>query len=392
MRLKSYFVHTMEEALQAAKVELGEDAMLVDSKQLEAPAGGRSRLEVIFAAAAAPPPPPKVTARPLPVRKDSIAGLQQFRGELTTLLDALNRRPDATRLESVSPARPQLDGLRASLLLAEVPPLAADSFVGKCRPLVEGLILRGDRVESAQVEEAVLPLMAAEWPHLLDAEAAKPKVLVFVGPTGAGKTSAIAKLAFRLGVAKGHPVYVFSIDSLRIGASDQLAHLCSLLGVPFQALDYSGALYTAVSAVAGRGLVLIDTPGYGFGDGDLMDETAGQLRRLDGVACHLVVPATLRYSEMQRRQQHFAPFSPSRLLYTRLDETEYFGPAWAFAREVRLPVDWVSTGPGVPEDIEDADAFRLSSALLGKSTYTSGTSAQPASNLANAASAGAARI
>ena len=61
MRLKSYFVHTMEEALQVAKVELGDDAMLVDSKRLETPPGGRSRLEVIFAAPVAPPPPPKVT-------------------------------------------------------------------------------------------------------------------------------------------------------------------------------------------------------------------------------------------------------------------------------------------------------------------------------------------
>ena len=92
MRLKSYFVHTMEEALQAAKAELGEDAMLVDSKRLETLPGNRSRLEVIFAASAPPPPPP-------PPVKGSIAGLRRFRGELTTLLDALNRKPDAARFE-----------------------------------------------------------------------------------------------------------------------------------------------------------------------------------------------------------------------------------------------------------------------------------------------------
>jgi flagellar biosynthesis GTPase FlhF len=392
MRLKSYFVHTMEEALQAAKVELGDDAMLVDSKPLEAPTGGRARLEVIFAAAAVPPPPPKVAPIAPPSRKDSIAGIRQFRGELTILLDALNRKPDAVRLAPLSPARPQLDGLHATLLSAEVPPLVADEFVSKCRSLVEGRIIRGEAAEGGDVGEVVLPLLAAECAHSLDAASNNARVLAFVGPTGAGKTSAIAKLAFRLGVAQGRPVHVFSIDNLRIGASDQLAHLCSLLGVPFQALDYSGALYPAVAAVAARGLILIDTPGYGLGDGDLMEETAGQLHRLQSLACHLVLPATMRYREMQRRQLHFAAFSPSRLLFTRLDETEYFGPAWAFSRESRLPLDWVSTGPGIPEDIEAADFFRLASAVLGKATYTSGSSSQPASHLASAASAGAARI
>jgi RNA polymerase sigma factor for flagellar operon FliA len=167
-------------------------------------------------------------------------------------------------------------------------------------------------------------------------------VLAFVGPTGAGKTSAIAKLAFRLGVAQAKAVQVFSIDNLRIGASDQLAHICSLLGVPFQSLDFSGALPQALAGTANRGIVLIDTPGYAAGDTDIMEETAGYLSQVGMSHCHLVLPATLRYSDMQRRQKHFSCFAPSRLLFTRLDETEYFGPAWAFARATRLAVDWVS--------------------------------------------------
>lgn len=391
MRLKSYFVHTMDEALQAAKSELGEDAMLVDSKRLETPAGGRARLEVIFAAAAAPPPPPKAPATRPPDR-GSVSELQRFRGELANLLDALDRKPDAARLEPLTPARTQLDALRARLLLSEVPAPAIDELLSLCRPVLEGLILRG-AAGQRQIETAVLPLLAAEWPHALDTKSSKPRVLAFIGSTGAGKTSAIAKLAFRLGVSQGRPVCVLSIDNLRVGASDQLAHICSLLGVPFQSLDYSGALQMAVSANVHRGLILIDTPGYGAGDADIMEETAGHLNRIDSMACHLVLPAPLRYSEMQKRRQRFESFAPSRLLLTRLDETEYFGPAWAFARMSGLPVDWVSTGPGIPEDIEEADAARFAAAVLEKAAYAHGTHvSHKTPSLASAAAAGSSRI
>jgi len=383
----------MEEALKAAKMELGDDAMLVDSKRLETPPDGRSRLEVIFAASAAPPPPPKAGApQAVASAAESIAGLRRFRGELTSLLDTLDRRPDAARLEPLTPARPQLDALRARLLLSEVPPLATDDMLRVCRPVLEGLVLRAGGSDE-EMERAVLPLVSAEWRHVPADHAKTSGILAFAGPAGAGKTSAIAKLAFRLGVSQGRPVSVLSVDNLRIGASDQLAHLCALLGVPFQSLEYSGALPAAVAAHEHRGLILIDTPGYGPTQMDVMAETAGQLNRIEGIVCHLVLPATLRHSDMQRHYCRYAAFSPSRLLFTRLDETQYFGPAWAMARESRVPVDWVSTGPGIPEDIEEADASQFAASVLGNGAYGGKTAALAQQNaLTSAAKAGSGRV
>lgn len=390
MRLKSYFVHTMEEALQTAKIELGDDAMLVDSKRLETPPGGRVRLEVIFAAPATPPPPPKVEPLPFPgVPAGSIAALRQFRGELTNLLDALNRSPNPSRLGLLTPATPQMESLRSRLLAAEVPPVTVDEIVQRCRPILEGLVLRNS-VAPEQIDQSIAPLLAAEWPHTLGTSGDGPRIMAFVGPTGAGKTSAIAKLAFRFAISEGRPVSVLSVDNLRIGASDQLAHICSLLGVPFQSLDFSGALPAAVTANAHRGLILIDSPGYGVSTVSVLEDTASQFRRLDSVQCQLVLPANLRHSDLQRHYQQFLPFAPSRLLFTRLDETDYFGPAWALARDGRLSVDWVATGPGVPEDIEPADASRFAAALLGHAVYQNFSNMPQTSPYASAASAGGA--
>ncbi|HEU0122555.1 MAG TPA: hypothetical protein VFQ91_18630 [Bryobacteraceae bacterium] len=390
MRLKSYFVHTMEEALLAAKHDLGDDAMLVDSKRLETPPGGKTRLEVIFAASATPPPPPAVPTPAFDLRGRR-HGIDQFRSELTNLLDVLSRKPGTVRLETVSPARLQLDALRARLLQAEVPAPTVDEMIQLCRPVLEGRILRGDSSEQA-ANSAVLPLLAAEWPHVLEPEEARPRVQVLVGPTGAGKTSAIAKLAFRMGVSKGRPISVISIDNLRIGASDQLAHLCSLLGVPFQSLDYSGSLATVLANGMQRGIVLIDTPGYGPNHIDLIEETAQNLARVESLACHLVLPASLRYTEMLKRRTQFAPFQPTRVLFTRIDETEAFGPAWTLARQSGLPAEWVSTGPGIPDDVEEADALRFAAAIAAATPYTAPHAAPTLTpSLANAAAAGVAR-
>ena len=389
MRLKSYFVQTMEEALRAAKMELGDDAMLVDTKPLQTGPGTRVRMEVIFASPTVTPPP---TVPQAPTALNPNRGLQQFRCELAGLLDALGRKPDTARLGSASAAGSQLDWIRGKLLLAEVPPGTADAIVGICRPIVESLILRGEP-SWADIERSVVPLLAAEWKHELPVATRFSRTIAVVGPTGGGKSSMIAKLAFHLGVARGAPVYVYSIDNLRVGASDQLAHLCSLLGVPFQSFDHSKALIAAIRGQAKRGQVLIDTPGYGSRDADILEETARDLAELEQVACHLVLPASLRYRELVRRKESYAAFPMTHLLFTRLDETEYFGPAWSFARYCGLPVEWVSTGPGVPEDIEEADASRMASALLGRAEYTPPQPPLPtASNFASAATAGNSRV
>ncbi len=388
MRLKSYFVQTIEEALRAAKMELGEDAMLVDTKQLQSTPGTRVRMEVIFASSMAPPPPPPAPpAAPL-----SIHGFEQFRGELAGLLDALGRNPDTGRLGAMSAASSHLDWIRGRLLLAEVPAGIVDTIVGICRPILESLTLRGDP-SCVDIERSVVPLLAAEWIHALPAADRSPRTIAVVGPAGGGKSSMIAKLAFRMGVARGEPVCVYSIDNLRVGASDQLAHLCSLLGVPFRSLDHSGALGTALTGHARRAHILIDTPGYGPRDADVLEETARDLAKLEGAECHLVLPASLRYGELERRRQRHAAFPTTHLLFTRLDETEYFGPAWAFARSCGLPVEWVSTGPSVPEDVEEADATQVASAMFGRADCApSMAPLQTVSHFASAATAGSSRV
>ncbi len=363
MRLKSYFANTMEEAMLAAKNELGDEAMLVDSKRLAAGRGERVRFEVIFAAPAVIPPPvvkkAQGTAKASAGARD---GWMECRGEWMALLQALREEPGEALLAGMSPAQEEMDAVFGHLLQSEVPPAAADEMAKRCRPLLEALVLESED-RRAELEKVLVPLFAAEMPHALETDENAGRAIALVGPNGAGKTSMTAKLAFRFGIEEGRPVRVVSMDNLRIGASEQLAQLCSLMGIPFQAAETGTSTVLGLTGRA-REVVLVDTPGFAAGDEDLMEELAVQLRRAGGVQCQLVLPATMRYSAMERAVERHGRFTPSRLLFTRIDETDVFGPAWGLSRNRQMPVEWVSTGPRIPEDMAAAEATRFASAML----------------------------
>jgi flagellar biosynthesis GTPase FlhF len=368
MKLKSYFVQSMEEALQAAKRDLGDEAMLVRTKPLETAPGNRLRLEVVFASTGPTPPPvlpePAVAAPAGGAPARDVTGI---RAELRSLLDVLAQPPDPRRL---SPRAGDQEELRGRLLLAGVPAGAAEKFLAGCPSGLTGVPL--------------IERLAGTWRQPDRSPNSEPRRILLAGPAGAGKSTMIAKLAFRYAVTRSQPVSVISVDNLRIGASDALGRLCSLIGVPFLSLDDSAALAAAVHAAAGRTTVLIDTPGFGPRDNDLLDETAAHAAAVAGLECHLVLPASMSYPGMERQHRRYAPFRPSQLLPTRLDESDSLGSLWAFGAASGLAAEWVSVGPGVPEDIEDVDPYRIAETVLAAT--------EPISPIASAAGAGGTRI
>lgn len=378
MKLKSYFVQSMEEALQAAKRDLGDEAMLVRTKPLETAPGNRVRLEVVFATTG--PTPPPVVAEPAPAPLAVVAPARDvggIRAELRNLIDVLAQPPDARNLSRAAAER---EKLRGRLLYAEVPAAVADSFLEDCPAGLAGVPL--------------IERLASAWARYDRASLTEPRRLLLAGPAGAGKSTMIGKLAFRYAVTRSQPVTVISVDNLRIGASDALGRLCALIGVPFLSLDSSVALPAAVQAVLPRSTVLIDTPGFGPRDADLLEETASHAASVSGLECQLVLPATMPCAGMERQRRRYEPFRPSRLLPTRLDEAEFLGPLWAFGRMSGLAAEWISVGPGVPEDVEDADPFQIAEAVLTAAGPLPApvAAAKPTSPFASAAGAGGTRI
>ena len=191
-----------------------------------------------------------------------------------------------------------------------------------------------------------------------------PIVMAMIGPPGAGKTAAIAKIAVRYGIGANRPALLISTDNLRVAASEQLRGYAAVLGLHFERAQSTRALGQLLEDHRGYGLILIDTPGFSSGNFEEAGELARFLAERPGIQKHLVLPAPLRCADMDRICSAYEIFGPSHLLFSRMDETTVFGPALSEAMGRNLPVSFFSMGAGVPEDITEASADFIADRLL----------------------------
>jgi flagellar biosynthesis protein FlhF len=190
------------------------------------------------------------------------------------------------------------------------------------------------------------------------------QTVVLVGPPGAGKTSTLVKLALRYGLHARRGMHLISMDTMRIGAAGQLRCYASILGVSFQAVETGRALAQALEEHRNKSLVLVDTGGYS--SSNLVDaaDLAICLSEHPEVDTHLVVPASMKSSDLERTVRAFEIFGPSKLLFTRLDETDSLGSLFCVAARTGKAISFLCTGQSIPEDLEPATKERILQPIL----------------------------
>lgn len=184
-------------------------------------------------------------------------------------------------------------------------------------------------------------------------------IAAFIGTTGVGKTTTIAKLAARLMLEKTKKIGLISLDAYRIGAMEQLKTYANILGVPcFQAFKEKDIIF-ALRRMEGKDIILIDTAGQSQYDRSRIDE----LRRLIpgdlDISTHLLLSIATSESEMNKTAQNFGCLNYNSYIFTKKDETQKCGSILNQVMKQRLPVSYITTGQNVPEDIEKADKRKL---------------------------------
>ncbi|MEW6489032.1 MAG: flagellar biosynthesis protein FlhF, partial [Thermodesulfobacteriota bacterium] len=192
-----------------------------------------------------------------------------------------------------------------------------------------------------------------------------PRVVALVGPTGVGKTTTVAKLAARFALQDGARVGLITVDTFRIAAVEQLKTYARIMDVPLRvALDAPG-FQSAVEDLSDRELILVDTAGQSPRDEAALGELLALFPPQVPVEVHLVLSVTTRTRDLEKILRHYADLRASRLLLTKLDETECHGPLLGLPVVSRLPLSYLTTGQNVPDDIEEATPEAVARYLSG---------------------------
>lgn len=198
--------------------------------------------------------------------------------------------------------------------------------------------------------------------------AAQVPVTVFIGPTGVGKTTTIAKLAARIALRERRRVELITLDTYRIAAVEQLRTYAEIIGAGFGVARSVLELDAMTRRFAGEAVVLVDT--IGRSPHDLADqlELADYLRASDDVLKCLTLQATTHPADAEIVIKKFALYGANRLVVTKLDETARPGASVGVAAGSRLPLAYLCAGQRVPEDLERATPETLAARVVRAGT------------------------
>jgi flagellar biosynthesis protein FlhF len=185
-------------------------------------------------------------------------------------------------------------------------------------------------------------------------------VIALVGPTGAGKTTTIAKLAACWSMQHGsQDLALVSTDGYRIGAREQLMTYARILGAPMHVANSGKELSQVLARLKSKKLILIDTAGMGPRDVRLSEQLAALQLGAARARVLLALPAHGEGNALEEIVRSFAPVSPVACILTKVDEAASLGAALSTTLRHKLRIAYLCTGQRVPEDLHAAHARKV---------------------------------
>jgi flagellar biosynthesis GTPase FlhF len=402
LRIKTYYVNSVEQAMMQAEKELGPEALLLNTRRVME-AGKPSGYEVVVGVDAAAPAtgesPSAMTEKPLlealhtasaailppasmQVSPESLADeLKKLRKQMDEIQDLLLRSSHSKVLAELPV--PELAEIYSNLLSAQVDPLFGKVIVSRLEEALRNVSFflsannsglsagqngcsgskpvmpAGDRLE--QLLGAVFERSVCITPTLGIASGKMKPATILVGPTGGGKTTTAAKLAAAASLSM--PVRLLSLDRSRPGSATQLQALVSNPGIAFSALPSLKQLDEVIAEARKNHCVLVDTAGHSAADWHQAEDLAAALAQCAELDVHLVVPAHINAADFRRVIERYSIFRPAKLLVTKTDEAESLGTAVSAAARAELALSFLTNGPVVPRDIRAISSSDL--AVMG---------------------------
>ena len=201
-----------------------------------------------------------------------------------------------------------------------------------------------------------------------DVEGNGPRAEIFIGPTGVGKTTTIAKLASELSVTLHKKVALLTVDTYRIAAAEQLRTYASILEIPFRVIYSVEEMKQAAEDFKNYDYIMVDTAGHSQHNDELKTDIENYIRTLEDIMdCEnfLVLSATTKYRDLIDIADSYSELVAYKLIFTKMDETGAKGNLYNVRMHTGAPIGYITNGQNVPDDIAVFDAQRIVKNLLG---------------------------
>lgn len=202
-------------------------------------------------------------------------------------------------------------------------------------------------------------------PYTIEKTDAKPKVCLFVGPTGVGKTTTLAKLAAKLSLMENKKIGLITSDTYRIAAVDQLKTYSEILGIPLTVIYDADELPSTLNKYMDRDYILIDTAGRSQNSREFESDVAALLEYVENPEIFLVISLTTGYKEISKILEAYSFLADYKLLFTKLDESSSLGNVLNARMMTNKSLSYFTIGQSVPDDIEIANLDKIVNYIVG---------------------------
>ena len=205
-------------------------------------------------------------------------------------------------------------------------------------------------------------------PETIKVNGKKPRVVFFVGPTGVGKTTTIAKIASKFKVNYNKNIAFITADTYRIAATDQLRTFANILDTPLSVIYTATELNSAVAEYEQADVIFVDTAGFSHKNETQRNDMRALLAGLSPEyekSVYLVLSATTKYRDLISIIDSYKDIADYKLIFTKLDETSSYGNLLNIKLYSDAGISYVTNGQNVPDDIEVFDTQKIVKQLLG---------------------------
>lgn len=412
MKILTFSGVTPAEALKKAQLEVGEEAMLIETREIQKKSLGKSALYEIVVGVeegSIPKSKPKIEEpltkqRPLTQKSsDVLYNISEAAKQISRIAEVTEEEKPhkntsaPVETEDIKRIKEEIEKLgdkvkliqnmfwdeKAPKLQTAIPPEFAEIYrlaqqsgmdqnhLDQIMQLTLEHMPSKMKESSATVKRYFQVLMRKMIPVRMESapKNGAKKVIMLVGPTGVGKTTSIAKLAARFSylLEKKYKVGLVVLDTYRIGAVEQLMQYARMMKLGIETVVDPPEFSSALNALRYSDYILIDTMGsspYDKGKIETIYECLKANNTEYSVDVVLVMPSSIKYEDLKATYDNFAPLGIDTMMFTKLDETRGFGNIFSLVYETKVPVSYFSVGQEVPEDLVIASSDFLVDCLL----------------------------